>query len=343
MEGITGHIVRNAFFHNFGCIDKYFTPFVPAAKNLSKKLRRDLDPENNRGLFLVPQLLSNSSREVLDMIEQLKDLGYREFNLNLGCPSGTVAGKGRGSGFLRYPQEVDRFLDEIYSAADLPVSVKTRIGFSDTEEWPGLLDIYCRYPISELIIHPRLRNEFYKGSPHVDAFDHAMQVYEHRRKTEAASSDTALCYNGDIWDMKCYRDILDHICSEDCPKTACSKDDVIISANVGEVIDRVMIGRGLLVRPDLLWEISADGSKDQIADEAFIRSHIRNWHDEIYEGYKEIFGEDKHAMQHMKEIWGFLGRRFKDSDRLMKQLLKSQSPMEYRITVNLIFRELQLV
>ena len=93
MEGITGSIVRNAFYHNFGCIDKYFTPFIPAAKRLNPRQIRDILPENNEGICLIPQLISNQSGEVLEMINILKGYGYSEFNINLGCPSGTVTSK----------------------------------------------------------------------------------------------------------------------------------------------------------------------------------------------------------------------------------------------------------
>ena len=147
MAGITGYIVRNAFHSGFGCIDKYFTPFIPAAKRMNNKILRDIDPANNQGIRLIPQLISNQSEEILDMTGQLKEFGYDEININLGCPSGTVANKKRGSGMLQDPEELDIFLKGIYEKADVPISVKTRIGFNDIDAWPRILEVYAKYPM----------------------------------------------------------------------------------------------------------------------------------------------------------------------------------------------------
>ena len=320
MEGITGHIVRNAFLHHFGQIDKYFTPFIPAAKRLSRKVLRDIDPANNEGIRLVPQLISNRSDEILDMIRQLKDRGFSEFNINLGCPSGTVVSKKRGSGMLLYPQELDRFLDGIYSCADVPVSVKTRIGFYSVDEWPTLLAIYRRYPMSEFIIHPRVRAEMYTGFPHLEAFQAAYEEFAENGTDAANAASKAsiapaarLCYNGDIWDTACYAEVMKHF-----PK-----------------LSAVMIGRGLLARPDLACCIKGVPVQDT-------REKIRAFCDEIYDGYLSIFSGEKDVFMHMKEIWANLGKSFQDSDRLVRKLMKSQSPSEYRYLMDQIFDTLEL-
>lgn len=307
MDGITGHLVRNAFYHNFGCIDRYFTPFIPAAKRMNYKILRDIDPDNNTGITLIPQLISNQSCEILDMIEQLKDFGYSEVNINLGCPSGTVTGKKRGSGMLQFPDELDRFLDEIYQNADVPVSVKTRIGFNTIEDWPQLLDIYAKYPMSEFIIHPRLRREFYGGFTHLEAFKEAYDINSGRLRP-------LLCYNGDIWNMSCLNEI---------------------NSRFPEV-NNIMIGRGLLARPDLACEIKGITLPD-------VRISLRNFVDEIYEGYLSIFSGEKDAVRHMKEIWANLGKRFEGSDKLLKRMMKNQEAREYQSIVTQIFETLELV
>ena len=320
MEGITGHIVRNAFLHHFGQIDKYFTPFIPAAKRLSRKILRDIDPANNEGIRLIPQLISNRSDEILDMIRQLKDQGFSEFNINLGCPSGTVVSKKRGSGMLLYPDDLDRFLDGIYSGADVSVSVKTRIGFYSVNEWPALLAIYRRYPMSEFIIHPRVRAEMYTGFPHLEAFQAAYEVFAENDTDAANAASKAsiapaarLCYNGDIWDTACYAEVMKHF-----PK-----------------LSAVMIGRGLLARPDLACCIKGVPVQDT-------REKIRAFCDEIYDGYLSIFSGEKDVFMHMKEIWANLGKSFQDSDRLVRKLMKSQSPSEYRYLMDQIFDTLEL-
>ena len=159
MEGITGFVYRNSyekFFHN---IDKYFTPFIvpTSSKSFKTKELRDILPENNKGMYIVPQILTNDSEGFINTAEKLQQLGYNEINLNLGCPSGTVVSKGRGSGFLAKRDELDKFLDEIYIKDDIEISVKTRIGRDEPEEFYELIKIYNNYPINELIIHPRTR------------------------------------------------------------------------------------------------------------------------------------------------------------------------------------------
>ena len=162
MEGITGYIYRNAyekFFHN---IDKYFTPFIVPnqSRSLKTKELRDILPENNQGMNIVPQILTNDSEGFIVTAKKLKQLGYNEVNLNLGCPAGTVVSKNRGSGFLALRDELDRFLEEIYKIEDMKISIKTRIGKDTPEEFYKLIEIYNKYPLEELIIHPRTREDF---------------------------------------------------------------------------------------------------------------------------------------------------------------------------------------
>ena len=225
MEGITGYIVRNAFAHYFPYIDKYFTPFIPAAKKMNKKIKRDLAPENNRGITLVPQLIGNRADEFLMMINQLEDLGFTSVNLNFGCPSGTVVAKGKGAGCLKDPDALRRLLAEVVEKSPLSVSVKTRIGMTDSTEWERLCAVYADCPLEELIIHPRLRSEYYSGTPHMEAFACAVQQCK-----------IPLCYNGDIGTVEDYARV--HAAYP--------------------AVERVMIGRGLLEDPGLVGKIKGE-------------------------------------------------------------------------------------
>lgn len=236
LEGITGYIVRNAFAHHFPYIDKYFTPFIPAAKRMSKKILRDLDPENNKGITLVPQLIGNRADEFLMMAGQLEELGFTSVNLNFGCPSGTVVAKKRGAGFLADSDELDRLLDEVLSKCPISVSVKTRIGMEDEEEWETLCEVYAKYPLEELIIHPRLQKDFYKNEPRYGAFGRAVEEIS-----------SPLCYNGDINTVEDFWNIQRRF-----PK-----------------VDRVMIGRGLLANPGLVGEIKGMPPCDRTKIRAF--------------------------------------------------------------------------
>lgn len=215
MEGITTYIYRNAYARYYGGIDKYFTPFLGSRKMNAKELR-EIHPDNNHSLCVIPQILTNRSDEFLAIAERLADFGYREVNLNLGCPSGTVTAKNRGAGFLSVPDRLDAFLDAIYEKCPLKISIKTRLGYASLGEWEPLLQIYAKYPVSELIVHTRLREEFYAGPTHPECFRTACEILK----------DTPLCYNGDITTQKNLSSL--------------------------DFCDTVMIGRGILKNPELL-------------------------------------------------------------------------------------------
>ena len=188
MEGLTTYIWRRAQRDIFGGMDKYFTPFLSPNGNLTFQ-QKELDEVTQGERDTVPQLLTNRGAYFVWAARELYAMGYREVNFNLGCPSGTVTAKHKGAGLLTYPEELERCLGEIFSALpDMQVSVKTRIGKNDPAEWQRLLDIYERYPISELIVHPRVQKEFYRGTVHRDAFDAALA-----RRREAP------VYNGDLF------------------------------------------------------------------------------------------------------------------------------------------------
>ena len=168
MEGVTNYIYRNAYHQFYHPMDKYFTPFISAKPNkrFSDKEIREVSPENNKGMYVVPQILTNNGDDFLETARILKeDFGYKEVNLNLGCPSGTVTAKGKGAGFLGEPEKLKSFFDRIFSKCEMEISVKTRIGTDYEEDWEELLKIYKSFPIKELIIHPRLLKDYYGNIP----------------------------------------------------------------------------------------------------------------------------------------------------------------------------------
>ena len=232
MEGITGYIQRGASHALFPQIDKYFTAFIaPNQKGkFSSKEKNDFRPEHNQGLTLIPQILTNSAEDFLLTAKKLTEYGHREVNLNLGCPSRTVVSKYRGSGFLAKPAELDRFLEEIFSGTDVEISIKTRIGRDDVEEWPVLMEIYNRYPLKELIIHPRTQQDYYKNAPHMDVFRDALR-----------ESRCPVCYNGDLFTLEDFQKF-----REDFPE-----------------VEAVMLGRGLLANPGLVRMIEGGPMPDK--------------------------------------------------------------------------------
>ena len=222
MEGITGYIYRAAYHKSFGNIDRYFAPFI-MSRRLNQKEIRDILPENNERMELIPQILTNRAEDFLAIAKEIRQYGYDKVNLNLGCPSGTVVARNRGAGFLGTPRELEDFLDEIFEKCPLEISIKTRIGMDYMDEWAPLLKIYQKFPMKELIIHPRLQKEGYKGTPHLEAFAEAVEALQ-----------CPLCYNGDITSPESLTQILTKL-----PR-----------------IDTVMIGRGILQNPGLLQELN---------------------------------------------------------------------------------------
>lgn len=189
LEGITDSIYRRLHHEYFPGLDRYYMPFLSPTMHrcLTRKEERELPEADSVPFVAIPQILTKNPEDFLWAAQQCADRGYLEVNLNVGCPSGTVVAKGKGSGMLSDPEGLDRFLDRVFSEAALPVSVKTRVGLKSDEEFPCLLEIFDRYPIRELIIHPRVRTDFYKPPLRLESFSYAL---EH--------TQLPLCYNGDI-------------------------------------------------------------------------------------------------------------------------------------------------
>lgn len=223
MEGITPYIFRNTHAEVFGGCDEYFAPFIVPSDNekITRKTLRDIVKENNT-VKIKPQVLCSSTKAFLKFVNKVKEIGFDEVNLNFGCPSGTVVKKNRGAGALKDTFALDKFLNSIFSAADIKISIKTRAGFYSHDEFDRILSIYNKYPVTELIFHPRVREEYYGGIPNMQTFDKAYY-----------NTSLKLCYNGDIYSKEDYERIL-----PDYPD-----------------LNSVMIGRGAVKNPAIFREI----------------------------------------------------------------------------------------
>lgn len=189
MEGLTDAAFRRLHHKYFPGVDRYYMPFISPTvhRSLTPREARELPPADSVGFTAIPQLLGKCPEDLAWAAQQCKDLGYSQVNLNLGCPSGTVVAKGKGAGMLADPEQLDRFLDELFSKTDLPISIKTRLGIQQSEEFERLLAIYNRYPLCELIVHPRVRKAFYAGQCDMEMFAYAVR-----------ESQADVCYNGNI-------------------------------------------------------------------------------------------------------------------------------------------------
>lgn len=234
MEGITDATFRRLHHNYFPGVDRYFMPFLSPTihRQLTHREARELPKADSVGFAAVPQLLGKNVEDMLWAIALCKDLGYDEVNINLGCPSGTVVSKSKGSGMLSDLCALDAFLEAVFAKAVLPLSLKTRIGVNDAENWEKILDIYRDYPVKELTVHPRIRKAFYKGDCDLTAFAKAVE-----------NTPFPVCYNGNIHS------------TADAEKIAAQFPGV----------ESVMIGRGLVANPGMLC-----GGTDRATLKAFL-------------------------------------------------------------------------
>lgn len=256
MEGITRYCYRNAHAKYFGGIDAYYAPFIVSRQVDSLKSRElsDLLPENNKSLTLIPQVMANKAEAFLASATLLSKLGYQEVNLNLGCPSKTVVTKGLAAGFLREPEALDAFLEEIFARSPVKISIKTRIGITAPEEFERLLEIYHKYPLTELIVHARTADQMYQGKPDEAAFAKAYQ-----------EEKIPLCYNGDLF-------------TELEVKSLCDRYPKLSAA---------MLGRGLIANPALPAYLKGHSAFPIETYQAFAKE-IAESYQTIYSGDKDV-------------------------------------------------------
>ncbi len=319
MEGITGYIYRQAYNSCFKPMDRYFTPFLaPKHKSgFSSKELNDILPEHNRGMEVIPQILTSNTEDFLDTAVKLKEYGYTEVNLNLGCPSGTVAAKGKGAGFLKDTEKLARFLGEVSEGMErenLHFSIKTRVGVESEDEFSALLDLYNQFPLTELIIHPRVLKDFYKYNVRMNAFKEGFEKSVH-----------SVCYNGDIFRKKDYDRL-----TKEYPD-----------------LDKVMMGRGIMMNPFLTEEITGEMCGSASEKTAGKRSgaekaeRLEKFHRLLCDGYAQVMSGDRPVLFKMKELWGFLIHSCPEEEKLMKKIRKAQRLPEYEAAVSELFRHMR--
>lgn len=301
IRGVTDWVFRNAFDEFFGGFHKAMAPFISTirARRYKPSQLRDVMPENNHGAPLIPQIMGNDAKDFVALARTLADLGYTQVNWNIGCPFRRVAAKFRGCGLLPHPDRIDAFLDR--TLADLPVSlsIKTRLGRFDADEIAALIPVFNRYPLAELILHPRTGQQMYTGEPNLEAYGVCLDASVH-----------PVVYNGDICDAGRFGDL-----EQGFPETAAW-----------------MIGRGALADPWLPGRIGG-GSKSRPGD----MGALRRFHDRLVAEYARILSGPKHPVDRMKGLWRYLSRSFHQGRRILKEIQKTQTLDRYRKTVDRFF------
>ena len=293
LRGLTDAVYRTALAHHFPGVDLAIAPFVTthSGRRIKPAHVRDLLPANNRALPVIPQILSKHPDDFVHLANHLFDLGYAGVNLNLGCPFPQVANKGRGSGMLPFPERVEDFLETTIPRLTGRLSIKTRLGRRHPEEIQRLIPIFNRYPLQEVIIHPRTGVQMYTGHPDLEAFASCIGQLVH-----------PVVYNGDI---NCLEDF--HRMAQRFPSAA-----------------GWMIGRGVIANPFLPGNIKSGGDAWDNKVERFHR-----FHDDLFEHYQRRLNGPGHLLNRMKGFWKYFPQCFRDSDKERKRILKARTLAHY--------------
>lgn len=300
MEELTGYVFRNTLNKHFGHVDKFFTPFIsPDNRIMKTRSAEELLPANNEGLYVVPQLLTNDAEQFNDAAKLIAGMGYEEININFGCPSNTVAAKCKGSGILRAPELMDRFLDGVFNHPSLRISVKTRVGYNDASDIDDVLSVLGKYPFCEVIVHPRLKKDLYKGKPRMELFE-----------TACEKLDANIVYNGDVYSVEDY----ERLCDEFANGTI----------KGGDGVTAIMIGRGAISNPGVFRQIRTG--------QAMTKDELYDFLSDLFDTYKEALGTGN-AISKMKEVWSYVTRLIPDEKRradIFKMIVKSKGESQYK-------------
>ena len=310
-QGITDVVYRNVFKKHFAGIDKFYTPFFTGIqKDNSKSLRgEEISPDFNDVNNVVPQILSNTAEEIVRFANQCKSMGYREFNLNMGCPFPRVANKTRGCGLMADPDRTIKMLNDVFEQLDgIKFSIKCRLGYYNNEEIYAFIDTFNSLPFSEIIVHPRIGKQMYTGEASLEKF-----------KTLIPLINKPLVYNGDIFDVSRYNHV-----------TMQCRDEVYI-------VSTIMLGRGLLTNPFLAEQIqNIDNQQDK-------KQRLHNFVVNLYVERLHHAGGSPKIIGSMKELWKYMMNIFDDSQNVWRKVKKVNHLDEYEEAVETIFNEQNLI
>lgn len=297
LQGFTDVVFRQAYVRHFTGIDQAMAPFIStmSSRRLKPSRLKDVDPDLNTALPVIPQILGNNPDDFIYLGNYLFDMGYAQVNWNLGCPHLKIAKKQRGSGLLPHPDKIDAFLSRVIPAMKPNLSVKIRLGRKNKEEILDLIAMFNTHKLDEIILHPRTGEQMYTGTADVDTFERAMNACDH-----------PMVYNGDIVDMASWG---------------------IIRQRFPE-INRFMIGRGILSNPFLPEQIK--GLKTDSQNSGIqTRERLKTFHADLFSSYKQVFSGPGHLIGRMKGFWNYLGASFENSRKPLKKLFKSNSEQDY--------------
>jgi len=286
-------VYRKAHAEVFGNVDKYFAPYIVRQNDgsIKKSHLRDFSPELNSGYHLVPQILAGNAEDFIFLSKLLIDAGYNEINWNLGCPYPMVTNKGLGSGLLASPHKIGEILSESLPKVSCPVSVKMRSGFSSPDEIYSVIPVLNQFPLHEIILHPRIAGQLYRGAADPEIFIQAVSL-----------SKNPMVYNGDILNGEDFRKL----------------------ENLFQNQTTWMIGRGILKNPFLPSEIKEENVSLQTRSKL-----LRQFHDRIYYEYSKLLSGKSHLLMRMLKFWSYFCFSFPDPHKTLKRIKKAGSLSKY--------------
>ena len=303
LQGFTDFRFRNAQNKLFGGIDTFYSPYIRLNGKMvvKRSYERDLLPENNLGLEVIPQVITNDADEFLFVANYVRELGYKELNWNLGCPYPMVTKSGMGSGLINNPDKINHILDRAHSETDIIVSINMRLGYENSEEILDVLPILDTYPIKNIAIHARTGKQLYKGGVHLDAFQQCIDSTIHK-----------LYYNGDITSVAKFHEMQQRFPS----------------------INHWMIGRGLISDP-FLPSMIKNNTSEYPANKIELFSAF---HDTLYAIYSESLSGSTHILLKMYHLWEYFSVTFSNPHKVLKKIKKAQSIRNYEAAVAEIFK-----
>ncbi len=287
LQGFTDFLYRRCYHTFFGSVDEYYIPYI--ALGPGQKIRnsqyREILPENNEGIPVVPQILCSNTKELKQLATEIRNFGYQKINLNLGCPFSMATKRGRGTGLLEKPDELKEVLDSLFTDFDFVISAKLRSGLTNDQTIVDQVDLLNAYPFEKLIFHPRTAQQMYKGVANKPLFAELKKLVK-----------VPLVYNGDIL----------------------SPNDIDELKKLVPEQNDWMIGRGILSNPFLPDELKGVFLTKEQKLEKLLQFHAL-----VLENYQSVLQNEEHILRRMQAFWSYFSACFPNPRKAFKPVKKA--------------------
>ncbi len=303
LQGFTDFVYRKCYHQVFGGISEYYIPYISfgPGKKIRNSQFREILPENNRQVPVIPQVLCSNVDELVLLASEIENFGYKKINLNLGCPYPMATKRGRGTALLENEESLKEVLDSLFDKFNFEVSVKFRSGLEDEQTIFNRIELLNQYPFQKLIFHPRTAKQLYKGKANQELFPELLRL-----------TDKPLVYNGDILSLNDFDQIQELVSSQ----------------------NEWMIGRGILMNPFLPQEIKGERLSENEKMEK-----LNQFHQLIFENYRNAFSDDGHVLTKLKEFWIYFSHNFEDQRKTLKVIKKTKRIDLYSASTTKFFRD----